>query len=261
VLTVYKFGPIGRCPDISPFVIKLETWLRMARIPYRCEPAAHAKQPLKKLPVVLDEGVLIPDSSVVIEHLAHKHGDPLDEARLDRRQRALREATKALIESELYWVGYCIRWCIDENFEQYKPALRQYARQTVSPLERLLLPMVEPLAFKLVQRQCKRQAWEQGMGRHDRERLMKIGIDGWTAVAELLGSGPHAFGERPSALDATLYGFLDSYLGTQAFRSPVHEFIASRSNLVDYWSRLRERYWSDEAPAKVAAPTADALAA
>ena len=46
MLTVYKYGPIGRCPDISPFVIKLETWLRMAGIPYATAFGKHAKQPL-----------------------------------------------------------------------------------------------------------------------------------------------------------------------------------------------------------------------
>jgi glutathione S-transferase len=243
MLTVYKFGPIGRCPDISPFVIKLETWLRMAGIPYAAAYGKHVKQPLGKLPAVLDDGVVIPDSSLIIEHLQRKHGDPLREARLDAQQRAMREAMCALIESRLYWVGYCLRWNDDANFEAYKPALRHYAEQTATPLEASLLRLIEPIAFAVVRRQCRRQAWEQGMGRFDRQQLLAQGITGWQAVSDFLADKPFMLGEQPSALDATTYGSLDSCLGAQVFHSPVHDFIASRENLVAYWQRLGERYW------------------
>lgn len=247
MLTVYKFGPIGHCPDISPFVIKLETWLRMAGIPYAATYGKHVKQPLGKLPAVLDDGVVIPDSSLIIEHLQRKHGDPLGEARLDAQQRALREAMCALIESRLYWVGYCLRWNDDANFAAYKPALRHYAEQTSTPLEASLLRLIEPIAFAVVRRQCRRQAWEQGMGRFDRPQLEAQGIAGWQAVSDFLADKPFMLGAQPSALDATTYGFLDSYLGAPVFRSPVHDFIASRENLVAYWQRLSARYWAPPA--------------
>ena len=260
MLTVYKFGPIGRCPDISPFVIKLETWLRMADIPYATAYGKHAKQPLGKLPAVLDDGVVIPDSGLIIEHLERKHGDPLGEARLDPQQRALREAMRALIESRLYWVTYCLRWCDDANFEAYKPALRQYALQTATPLEARLLRLAEPIAFAVVRRQCRRQAWEQGTGRFEPAQWVAQGIAGWQAVSDFLGDKPFMLGDRLSALDATAYGFLDSSLGALVFRSPVHDFIASRENLVAYWLRLRDRYWGTaseaRAPAAVEAPPA-----
>ena len=260
MLTVYKFGPIGLCPDISPFVIKVETWLRMAGVPYMTAYGKHAKQPQGKLPAVLDDGAVIPDSALIIEHLQRKHGDPLGEARLDARQRALREAMQALIESRLYWVGYCLRWCDDATFEAYKPALRHYAEQTASPLEARLLRLVEPLAFAVVRRQCRRQAWEQGMGRFDRPQLLAQGIAGWQAVNDFLGEQPFMLGDRPTALDATAYGFLDSLLGAQVFRSPVHDFIAGRQNLVSYWDRLRTTFWTPAtAPAASAGTAAGAM--
>ena len=257
MLTVYKYGPIGRCPDISPFVIKLETWLRMAGIPYATAFGKHAKQPLGKLPAVLEDGAVIPDSALIIEHLERKHGDPLGEARLDAQERAMREAMRALIESHLYWVGYCLRWNDDANFEAYKPALRHYAQQTATPLEAAVLRWIEPLAFAVVRRQCRRQAWEQGMGRFDRQQWMAQGVAGWQSVSDFLADKPFMLGTRPTRLDATAHGFLDSYLGAQVFSSPVLDFIASQENLVAYWRRMRERYWEPAAepaqPVSVAA--------
>ena len=54
---VYKYGyPAGAgVPDISPFVVKLETWLRMSAIPYEAQTGVHAGMPRGKLPVALIE--------------------------------------------------------------------------------------------------------------------------------------------------------------------------------------------------------------
>jgi glutathione S-transferase len=94
------------------------------------------------------------------------------------------------------------------------------------------------------------------MGRFDRPQLLAQGIAGWQAVSDFLADQPFMLGDRPTALDATAYGFLGSVLGAQVFRSPVHDFIAERQNLVACWDRLRTTCW---APA--AAPAASGQAA
>jgi glutathione S-transferase len=248
MLTVYKFGPIGDSPDMSPFVIKLETWLRMANVPYATELGGRGRKPLGKLPTVLVDDKLIADSGFIIKYLERKFSDPLGEERLDREDKTLREAMKALFETGLYWVGFCIRWGINENFEHYKPAMRNYALQTSSRIEGFLLKLIEPIAFSVVRKQSLRQAQAQGTGRHTQDEIVAMGVEWWGVVSEHLGNRPYMLGHGPTALDATAYGFLDSYLGAGVFKSPVHDFIASRANLVSYWKRLREQYWSDLNP-------------
>jgi glutathione S-transferase len=99
------------------------------------------------------------------------------------------------------------------------------------------------------------------MGRFDRQQLLAQGIAGWQAVSDFLADKPFMLGEQASALDATTYGFLDSYLGAQVFRSPVHDFVASRENLAAYWQRLGERYWWPMGEAGVVAAQPVAVAA
>lgn len=248
MLTVYKFGPIGGSPDMSPFVIKVETWLRMAKVPYATELGGRAKKPLGKLPTVLDDNRLIADSSVIIDHFEHKFGDPLGEGRLSREDKTMREAMKALFETSLYWVGFCIRWGNDENFEHYKPAMLNYALQTSSRIEGVLLKLMQPVAFPIVRKQFLRQAQAQGTGRHTHREIEAMGVRWWGVVSDHLDSKPYMLGHGPTALDATAYGFLDSYLGAGVFSSQVHDFIASRENLVRYWTSLRRRYWPDLDP-------------
>ena len=97
------------------------------------------------------------------------------------------------------------------------------------------------------------------MGRFDRQQWMAQGVAGWQSVSDFLADKPFMLGTRPTRLDATAHGFLDSYLGAQVFSSPVLDFIASQENLVAYWRRMRERYW--EPAAEPAQPVSAAATA
>ena len=64
--------------NVSPFGLKLEAWLRLADIPYTVEPSTDlGKAPKGKLPYIRDEGRLIGDTTLIIEHLKASRGiDP-----------------------------------------------------------------------------------------------------------------------------------------------------------------------------------------
>ena len=74
MLTVYKFGPAWGTPDISPFVVKLETYLRLAGIPYDTKPGDPRKAPKRKIPYIVDDGTVVGDSRFIVEHLETKRG-------------------------------------------------------------------------------------------------------------------------------------------------------------------------------------------
>ncbi|HEY8039453.1 MAG TPA: Tom37 metaxin N-terminal-like domain-containing protein, partial [Polyangiaceae bacterium] len=109
MLTVYKFTPAWGLPDISPFVLKLETYLRMAGIEYESKPGDPRKAPKQKLPYVEHDGKLLGDSRFVIDHLESTRGAPLD-GRLGPRERAIAQAYRSMIEEHLYFVILYQRW-------------------------------------------------------------------------------------------------------------------------------------------------------
>ncbi len=231
MLTVYTFGPAWGSLDMSPFVVKLMTWLRMADIPFQAEIGDVRKMPNRKLPAIRDNGQLMADSSVIIAHLTRKHGDPLNEARLDAHQCATARALQALLETDLYFVGLYLRWAVDGNFARFAPELAAYATRFGVP--RLL----QPLVVRAARRNAIGQLRGQGIGRHNLAFVNETGKSGYSALADYLGDKPFLFGDAPSAIDATLFAFLHTAL-VPVFSSAVKDHVRSLPNLLAYHDRL-----------------------
>ena len=69
-IVVYGSKPAWGTPDLSPFVIKLETWLRLAGLPYERRDGGNPMQaPRGKIPYLEIDGERLGDSQVIIEEL------------------------------------------------------------------------------------------------------------------------------------------------------------------------------------------------
>jgi len=237
MLTVYTFGPAFGLPDASPFVVKLETWLRMAKIAYRSERGDARKAPKKKLPYVEVEGRQLPDSSQIIDFLSEKHGDPLNDARFGAKDRALGRALKSMFEAEMYFVTAYLRWWNDEDFEKMRPVLMDFMAEAGVPR------FARGAAVSFARRGARAQIEAQGTGRHAREEVFAQGRSLVDAAAELLGEKKFFLDDAPSTLDATAYGML-SGIAFAPFDNPVKARVLERENLVAYCERVRETYWA-----------------
>lgn len=103
MIKLHQFAPAFGLPNASPFCMKVETWLRMAGLPYeRVNSGDVLRAPKGKLPVIDDDGTRVADSSFIIDYLKARCGDPLDAA-LTSRQRALAVALQRLFKDSLYW--------------------------------------------------------------------------------------------------------------------------------------------------------------
>lgn len=72
-IKLFVFPRMFAIPNLSPFCCKLETWLRVAKIPYVVvETGDPRTAPRRKLPYIEDEGVRIADSSLIVDHLSRK---------------------------------------------------------------------------------------------------------------------------------------------------------------------------------------------
>src|SRR3979409_853611 len=117
MITLYNFGPAFGLPDPSPFVMKAETLLKMAKLPYRADSTGFAKAPKGKIPYLEDDGFLVPDSTFIRWHIEKKYRIDFDEG-LDAGQRATAWAFEKMAEDLLYWVGVNDRWMDDANFRK-----------------------------------------------------------------------------------------------------------------------------------------------
>ena len=232
MIKLHQFAPAFGLPNASPFCMKLETYLRMAALPFELvnNSGDVMKAPKRKLPYIDDGGRLVADTSFIIEHLKARYGDPLDAA-LSPLQRAVATAFQRLFEENLYWALVQTRWADDTGWVKTRQA---FFGTLPAPL-RWFLP-------KLARRGLLAEMRGHGMGRHSVAEIQAIGCRDVTAVADFLADKPYMLGEQPSSLDATAHAFLANLLWAPV-DSPLQRHARTRPTLEAYCQRMKARYF------------------
>lgn len=233
MITLYTFGPAFGLPDASPFVIKAEMLLKLAKLPYTKKRADVRKAPKGKLPYIEDDGEIVADSTFIRWHLERKYGIDF-ETGLSEAEKATAWALEKLLEDNLYWANVDARWLNDANFER-GPA--QLFKKIPQPLRFLIQ--------KLVRRKVRNSLQAQGMGRHTHSERMAIAQKGIHSVATILGEKPYAMGDTATAADAVLFAFITSG-ACPLFDTPIRDYIESCPNLMAYIERMRQEFFEEK---------------
>jgi glutathione S-transferase len=232
MIKLFQFAPAFGLPNASPFCMKMETYLRMAGLPFELVNSGDVfKAPKRKLPYIDDGGTLVADTSFVIEHLKARHGDSLDAA-LSPQQRALAIAFQRLIEENLYWAVVHTRWVDDAGWVKTREA---FFGAMPAPL-RWFVPA-------LARRGLRAELRGHGMGRHSVAEIHAIGCRDVTAIADFLADKPFMLGEQPTSLDATAHAFLANLLWAPV-DSPIQRHARARPTLEAYCQRMKARYFA-----------------
>ena len=233
MITLYHFGPFQDLPDPSPFCLKVDAYLRMTRIEFKCiaTPANLRIAPKGKLPFIEDNGKIIADSTFIIEYLKKTYGDALD-SHLDQRDRAISHAFIKLMDENLYWCLVHSRW-VDEKVW---PVVKQSLFGKLSFPLRQLIPV-------MARRGVKKALYLQGTGRHTHEEILEIARRDLDALSALLGDKHYFMGDKATTLDAVAYGFLAEAIFPQ-LESPLNALTKSYANLVAFCERIRKKYYT-----------------
>lgn len=187
--------------NASPFALKLETWLRLADVPFTVEESIRPdRMPKGKLPCIRDGGRLLADSSRIIAHLKATRGiDP--DAGLTERQRAEALALQRLIEEHLYFAMVWARWLDPEGW----PAVaRGFFGGFPAPLR--------PLGRAILRARFRRMLVLQGLGRHGAAEIVELAREDLAALSAYLADKPFFMGEQLTTVDAVAFGFLANIL-------------------------------------------------
>ncbi|XP_052763877.1 failed axon connections homolog [Mya arenaria] len=95
ILHQFPRGPFA--PSMSPFCIKIETYLRMAKIPYQLQNGAKGKSPWIEY-----NGETLGDSKLIMSYMVEKCGINLSMG-LTEEQRAIGRAFQTLVDERMYW--------------------------------------------------------------------------------------------------------------------------------------------------------------
>jgi glutathione S-transferase len=235
MITLYQFQSCLGVQNPSPFCLKLETYLRMADLPYEVASDADVlKAPKKKLPYIEDDNPngtkTIADSSFIINYLKQTYGDPLD-AQLSPSEQAIALAFQRLIEENLYWAIVYSRWAEDDNWA----VVRKLYFSDLPPVLRSFVP-------SLARRDALRSLYGQGMGRHSKAEIYDIGQRDIKALSDFLSAKPFLMGENPTSLDATGYAVVANLIRIE-LPSVLSDYARQLDNLQGYCDRMESRFW------------------
>ena len=232
MLKLFQFHSAFGVRNLSPFCLKLETYLRLTGIEYEVAWSNTAiKAPKGKLPYIIDEGYVLGDSALIIDYLKKKHGDPLD-GKLSADQKAQILAWRSLFEDSLIFAMIYSRWIDPAGWHKM---------QTLFASLPLPLRLVIP---GFARNKISKQLFVQGMGRHTQEEVYDFGLHYLSAIETFLGNKPFMLGDTPTSLDATAYGILTNFVDTD-FDNPLNRKAKATPSFVAYCERMKQRCFAD----------------
>ncbi|XP_078383175.1 failed axon connections homolog [Oculina patagonica] len=230
-VVLHQPGPFEVVPSASPPCLKLETFLRMAKIPYENDYGMKFSKK-GKIPWIEFNEQEIADSNFCIEFLKKVFQVDID-SHLSATEKAIAHSVRTMLEENTYWTMLYYRWCSD-----YAPAMRErWHGHDFLPIKYLV--------FYWKQRRYGKYLWSHGIGRHSQQELYGIGEKDLLAVSEILGRKKFLFGEKPCLADAALFAFIAAFTWYNA-ESPLALFTKSKAkNLDEHAKRMKELYYPD----------------
>lgn len=221
--------------SVSPFCLKLDAFLRLAKIDHDSITAATPfAGPKKKAPWIEYDGQTLGDSAFIIDFLKQEYQVTVD-ADLTEADQGKAIAIQRMVEENLYWAMVYDRWRRPENW----PILKQSVLGDIPALLRFFLA---PFARRSVRKQLK----GHGMGLHTTDEIASIARKDIDALAAMLGTRDWFLSDRPGLTDATVFSLLAN-IAFVPFASPMKDMIAQHSNLTGFLERFRAEVYPEDA--------------
>lgn len=239
MITLYGFGKCFNVMDASPFVVKVDLFMRMANIPYQVK---HGSKYLKiapkgKLPFIDDKGTLVADSEAILSYLTEHYQVTLDAELTPEQQAQAYLITKSLDEG-LYWCLVYSRWALDESWPLINEA---FFGKLPAPL-RWLIPSI-------IRRSVKKNLHGQGIGRHSLEEIIEITDKSLQSLSTLLAEKDFFFGEQHTSFDAVVYSHLCEFISVRfdnGFENVFTKKAKSYQNLVQFCQRIEDQFYQEK---------------
>ncbi|KAK6187002.1 hypothetical protein SNE40_006256 [Patella caerulea] len=223
VVIVHGCGRGPYCPSLSPFCLKVETYLRMNRIPYQSDKDLEMSSK-GKIPWIEYNGKVVNDSSFILQYFNKKLSIDVDRVLTDK-ERAISRAFQKMIEENLLWCVALSRWVYGYTDSRWTGF-------------GWFIP-------KVIGRTVAKNAWAAGIGRHTQSEVEHIFDDDMKALSDFLGSKDFMMGSEPTEIDCTAFGML-AQIVWHSPKQPCETWIKEKyPNLKEYCLRMKDLFWED----------------
>jgi len=234
MIRLFSFGPAFGLPDPSPFVTKVNLYLKMTGIEFESviDPNNLRQAPKAKLPFIDDEGEIIADSVFIIDHLKQKHAADLDDW-LNEQQAASALLMGKSLDENLYWAIVYSRWIKDDVWPTIE---KQFFSSLPFPANKLVA--------KIARYSTRKQIMGHGMGKHTDQEIKDIATRSLQSLSVLLADKPYFFGNQPCTFDVTAFAMI-SALTLSTLETEMNETAKQFKNLVSFTHRIIEQYYPE----------------
>ncbi|XP_071539788.1 failed axon connections homolog [Panulirus ornatus] len=229
VVLLHQFQRGKYCPNLSPYALKVEAFLRLADIKYEVD-TKKPFGPKGKCPWITINGEDVADSQFILEHLTERFNVKIDN-RLGQQKAASLEAVRILADEHLFWCVVTWRYWLDG---------------CVTFLKSQSFPPKLHRAFPLfMKRGMKRRAKHHGIGLHSPEQIYHICRKDCATLASILGEDDFFGGDEPCTSDCSVFGQLAQLM----WNAPGSHYQAllteTYPNLDRYCHRMKDRVFPD----------------
>ena len=227
MMKLFVISPAFGLRNTGPFGLKCEMALKHLKQEFELIESSDPRTgPKNKLPYLEDDGKLIADSELILQHLDRKTNGGLY-GHLSDTELADGIAFTRLAEEHLYWTMVASRWLDDAWWPH---VVSGFFGSLPFPLRQIAPPMAR--------RQVRQTYYLQGLGRHTLEEQKDFVRRDLDAIAKKVGTGPYLLGDELTVFDfgiaSQLAGGLDNQPATW-FSDVAREF----PSVVDYTERVQ----------------------
>ncbi|KAL9904416.1 failed axon connections isoform X2 [Glossina fuscipes] len=242
MIYLYQFSRTPLLPSLSPYCLKVETWLRLAGLKYEnVDHKMRFRSKKGQLPFIELNGEEIADSAIIIKELSAKYNKDLD-AGLTSEQRNVSYAMIAMLENHLIWIIFYWRAKYPDN------VLKGYKVNLQHALGLRLPNSILNFFFKITfGRKGTKKLKAHGIGVHSAEEIEEFGKNDLKVLSEMLDCKPFFFGDEPTTLDVVAFAVLSQlHFLSKDVPYTLRDFMAEKClNLVGHVSRMKDRCFPD----------------
>jgi len=221
-------------PDFAN-CLTVKAFLRMCDLSFKLELRENAEymSPSGKVPFIRLDRLLISEADPIISHINMKGqtlSDSLSEVEKSDMRAFISMVNNILGKAELY-----MAWCESKVSEEI--TIPRYGYSFPWPLNRII-PWKK-------QREIKKSLNATGWLNKSLDEVCDEVTTCCQALSEKLGDKTYFFGDKPSELDAVVYGHLFTIITTELPVTSLADIVDSFENLGDFCTRIDDKYFKE----------------
>uniref|UniRef100_A0A914QJN9 GST C-terminal domain-containing protein n=1 Tax=Panagrolaimus davidi TaxID=227884 RepID=A0A914QJN9_9BILA len=228
VVYLYQFKRNPYVPNLSPFCMKIELFLRANNIPHQVIENNKARSTKGQLPFIELNGKQIADSEFINYELSEKFN--IQNNISSEKSGSLRALTRVFDVEVSRLMSY------------FKIKTEEFPRafMSVTDLPKFTYPIIIPLVRRMVKKSIKKSGYN-----HSDSEMKEILVRDLKAASDILGSNKFLGGEKMAIADCAVFGQLASVYFIP-WETEAHEILRTDfPNLIKYIENIAAIYFSE----------------